>query len=165
MNMIPSVAYREAGDGDQAFIMDSWLRSCKHSRYVGPIPMDEYTATMSKWVGNILKRDGVQLILAVNPEFEDQIFGFICVERGFRFPVVHYCYVKQPYRKLGIARGLFEASNISLDGEFQFTFNCRDMDHSQNRKGKFPNAKWTPLYARFPKAETVLLEERNHAPD
>lgn len=156
------VAYRLARESDQAFLMDSWLRSCKHSRFIGPIPMDEYAACMSRWVTAILKRPGVEVLIACNPEDDDQIFGFICHEQGFRLPLVHFTYVKQPFRKFGIARGLFGAAKIDLNRAFQFTFQSRDMDLAQ-RRGKFPAAKWTPLYARFPKQETVLMEERNAA--
>ena len=54
-------------------------------------------------------------IIAHNPEDPDHIFGYIvCQPTAARIGVVHYCFVKQPFRGLGIGTLLLnEAKNYT----------------------------------------------------
>lgn len=96
------------------------------------------------------------------------IYGWLAIERDYQIPVrsygsegnqiskmaaallplVHYVFVKQPYRRLGIARGLFNAAGVNPNQHFAYT--CKTAVVSR-LSDKIPNASWQPLVARFPK--------------
>jgi GNAT superfamily N-acetyltransferase len=46
------------------------------------------------------------ILLAVNPEDVSQIYGYIAASRIDGILVIHYVYVKHPYRRFGIAKTL-----------------------------------------------------------
>jgi len=54
----------------------------------------------------------------------DVIFGWICYEHAPTFTVVHYIYVKNAFRKIGLARRM--VGGVGLDvGRVVYTYSCR----------------------------------------
>lgn len=94
--------------GDMPFILDSWQRSFSRSPFAGVVPNSKWMETARTLVSALLAR-GAKLVVACNPEDEDQILGWACAEEDDRKCVVHYVYVKDPYRKDGLSTELLGA--------------------------------------------------------
>lgn len=101
------VRFRLAMPGDAAFIADSWLRSYRKS--ADHIPGPVYYAEHRHVIEGLLPKCTVQI--AHHAEDVHQILGWCAVQRialqsGNSVWALHYCYVKQPFRRLGIASRL-----------------------------------------------------------
>ena len=121
------VQIRCGRDSDLSFMIQSWLRSHCRSDFARRIPRPHYMANHHGIVvqlmlnsaqsngqnsatergivdcinsGKELKSGGVWV--ACNPDDPDQIFGYLVGEPR----VLHYIYVKAPFRRNGIARKL-----------------------------------------------------------
>ena len=97
-----SVLIRPTTHGDHAFVMDSWLRSFGQGRtwvYRG-VKGDRFYSGHRKVVDGLLKRS--LTLAACLEEVPDAVLGWICVEKG----CLHYVYVKNKYRKKGVAKQL-----------------------------------------------------------
>ena len=102
---------------------------------------------MHDQIGKLVDRSDTRI--AYERSDPDFYYGFICGDTSdARYPIVHYVYVKGPYRKSGYARGLFAALGVDPDGRFEYT--CRT-GIVRVLLHKVPRADWNPLAARFPK--------------
>lgn len=125
MNMIPKKATRQlpikirpATDSDVPFILNSWLKCYRDN---GPIaqnvPNTIYFTSHHKLLQKIIKRS--TLLVAVNDTDESQIYGYACAERIEGHFVLHFVYVKQQFRKMGIGSSLLntfehETSSVGI---------------------------------------------------
>lgn len=107
MKKIP-VTLREATSNEHQFVFNSWLKSYKDSYFAMDIPAHVYYQEHHNIVKGLIERSKV--LLAVNQDDDDQILGFVVFEPGrISFtPVIHYMYVKSPFRYLGVGTELFE---------------------------------------------------------
>lgn len=126
------VFLRGMEDGDEGFIYSSWLHSF---RYCVPniwIKKGEYFKTFHKRVEDLLKSPKIFVLIAVPKAEKDVIVGYVVC--GVR--KVYWVYVKEDFRKLGIATLLLKASdrgnsrtypfsNIRLNEEGQFFDNAK----------------------------------------
>lgn len=95
------VGFREATAADEGIVFNAWL---KGHRQLGDWPkrlssrryFDEHKLV----VAQILAR--ATTVVACNAARPTQVLGFVCFEDG----VLHWLFVKQPYRRQGIARHL-----------------------------------------------------------
>ena len=92
---------RPADSGDLAFILNSWLRSNRNSTFAKRVPNAMYFEEHHRVVTSLLARG--EVVIAANREDPGQIIGWACFEEG-AVPILHYVYVKQAFRGLGIAR-------------------------------------------------------------
>ena len=117
----PEVAFRPATRDDVMDIVDWWVHSFKRSKWAGCTPNNKVKEVFGESIRQLLAR-GSKLLLAVNPDNEAQVLGFICTEKTkLDEPVVHYLFVKDYYRRHGISKQLLEAANIPTDGSAFFT--------------------------------------------
>lgn len=98
--MKPPFKIRDPKGDDLAFVLNSWLKS---ARSVGPAKL----MTNETYYGGfrdecVRKLDDGYVLVACNPEDEDQIYGWIAASNG----VIHYLYVKLPFRNYGIGKAL-----------------------------------------------------------
>lgn len=104
------VDIRPARAGDERLILSSWLESFRDcSRTANLVPKPFYFP-LQREVSTALLRRG-EVLVACNPMDADQIFGWAVVERIARKPVLHYVYVKQLFRRMGIASALLNAAD------------------------------------------------------
>lgn len=97
---VPAVM-RYATEGDQNFIINSWLKSYRDSNFADPITSDVYFKQHRSLIIDMLS-DGVTIV-ACNPDSTDQIFGWVnAIPSEVGITVFNYVYVKHPYRRLGI---------------------------------------------------------------
>lgn len=156
-------------------VVSSWVDSYRNSHAAGMIPMSIYDKVMRACVDLVLNRPGVKVFVACHPDIQitegprADLYGWIAVEYDIEVPqrtreringrnqwteklvpagcpLVHYIYVKETYRRMGLARGLLAKAGLKPEDRFFFT--CKTPVVSDL---KLPNAKWQPLIARFPK--------------
>lgn len=155
-----ALAYRQSDAGDLPFVYSSWGDSFRTSRCAGIGQMSRWKQRSHEDITDILARPGVAVWVAYHPGEVDRrsdLYGFVAVERDYidsrkrlvlDIPLVHYVYVKAPYRLMGIARGLFAAADVGL--QFNYSTSTSAVADLQ-RAGKMPGARWEHLAARFAK--------------
>lgn len=99
--------FRDATDGDKAFVHDSWLKSARLLGSYIWAPPSLYTpslrAAITWWL------PALQIECAVNPEDETQVIGWAARAAD----VTHYVYVKHPWRQAGLGRAIFERGKVT----------------------------------------------------
>jgi hypothetical protein len=104
------------------FIIATWSSSYKDSHYAGILDNDTYAPAMHRQIPRVLARPGAVAMLAFERDDPDFLYGHAVAELdAHETPIVHYVFVKGPYRKLGVARGLFEALGINLKNYLVYT--------------------------------------------
>lgn len=91
---------REEEPGDRDFILASWLRSYRLSETVKGVDKSLYYSGQNKLASRILAGSEVKILAA--SEDPKTIVAWMC----YRFPVIHYIYVKQDFRRMGLASRL-----------------------------------------------------------
>lgn len=145
-----SIQVRDALPSDRAFVVSSWSRSYKYSDAAGLIHVDDWAAVMHAQLGRLLACDTTRAIVAFEPDedpaFEDFLYGWICGDTSNATrPLVHYVYVKEAYRRAGLARRLFGA--LGVDPSRSFAYTCQTQA-AIDAAAKVPRARWEPLIAR-----------------
>ena len=142
-----SLAIRKVTKTDMAFVADSFLESFRTSHAAGLIAMDDWRIVMTRQLGLLFARPGVDVHVAHHPtEAVADLYGWAAVERSQPVPLVLYVYVKQPYRRMGIAKALLGAAGISPTDNFEYAAKTGVV----SKLGyAIPNARWNPLRARF----------------
>jgi GNAT superfamily N-acetyltransferase len=106
--------YRKAEDLN--FVYSSWLRSYKHSSYWAKrIRHNVFFAGHQAMLNYLFAKPTFQCAVACSPEDPTQIFGYLAYEKATEGaqPIVHFVFVKDDFRKMGVARKLFEAAGIT----------------------------------------------------
>jgi len=98
------VEIRRATKRDIPFITSSWLKSFRDGYWARGIPNNIYYYNQHKILEQLLPK-GIVLV-ACNEQDPDQILGYVCAEVVDTALVIHYMYVKHPFRKFGIATKL-----------------------------------------------------------
>lgn len=149
-----------SSQADRDFVVSSWSSSFRTSFAAGILDMEHYAEVMHAQIERYLDRPDVRTIIATPRRDPSTIYGFITADtttqlemledrRTRAWPaLVYYCYVKAPYRRTGIARGLFEA--VGVDVRRPFLYLCKT-PWTSRLASKAPEAKWQPLVARFGK--------------
>jgi hypothetical protein len=147
------ISHRPADERDLHFIADSWVGSWRDSNTTGCIQVEDWYPVMIPQVAKMRARPDVRTLIAYetgDAERIADIYGFIVADTEERPALVYYVFVKEGYRRAGIARGLFAAAGIDPAGPFDFV--CSTPIVAQLRR-KLLLARWRPLHGRFPKAE------------
>lgn len=98
------VSFRKLWPGDVPFLFDSWLKSFRKAREVAEVPGHIYRDGQHALAARLLERCGA--LVAFNPRIPEQIIGWAVSERVETTFLVHYVYVKHPFRRFGIGRAL-----------------------------------------------------------
>lgn len=93
---------RPSTAADAAFILDSWLKSYRTA--LDHVPGPIYWRFQRETVERLLSRS--EVLVACNPESPEQVFGYAVAESRGPVRVIHYLYVKHPFRGMGIGRSL-----------------------------------------------------------
>lgn len=101
-NAGPLFKLRPLCDADWHFVLDSWLRSFRHGNdHARAADMRPFFTQEQDGIERARERGAVFSIACADYD-EEQIFGWACYEEM----LLHYVYVKQPYRQTGIATAL-----------------------------------------------------------
>ena len=102
----PPITIRQATEADIPFVFNSWLKSYRTSQFASPIDNTIFFSEHHKVIERILRYYDVRI--ACSPEDPDQIHGFICAGYTDGIFTLHYIYVKHPFRRLGVAKELYD---------------------------------------------------------
>jgi hypothetical protein len=138
MPVSPLFHIRPVSAGDVSFIYNSWLKSYRDSPQVKSIPNTLYYAEHHAVIENIFKSPNCTIGIACNPEEQDQIYGYLVgdildritkVQASGYVAVVHWLYVKHPFRMNGIAKGLFNWFTLDhKDLTFVYTHRVKNVE-------------------------------------
>lgn len=89
------------------YILATWLSSYRKSRWVEGVESAVYYARQREVVEALLQRQHFKVARWL--ENPDHLYGWICYGGDQGNVIVHYCYIGEKYRKLGIGRALLES--------------------------------------------------------
>lgn len=141
-----TVTYRLMQPEDRKLVISAWSSSLRNSDRAGMIAMKRWAAVMHVEIEEALDRPHAITVVAQDTE-TDLLLGFISADLSQALPYVFYVYVKEPHRRSGIARGLFDA--IDVDPAKPFSYACRTTIVGWLRR-KIPHAHHDHLRVRFP---------------
>ena len=104
---------------DEGFIFDSWLKSYKFmSQFAKNIPSETYYPSHRQIITGIIARPTTEVLIAHPEDDADVILGYMVKER-VSVHVIHYVFIKEGFRRMGIAKRLMEHGEIAPS--FTFT--------------------------------------------
>lgn len=119
------------------FVFDSWARSYRRSRWAGTIPNHLYDTVSREGSKGIIDRPNTRVVVAVAPGDERRVMGYYVAEPG----VLHWLYVKQAFRRMGIGRSLL----AHADAQFEL----KEYTHRTNASAGFLRGLvWNDVHAR-----------------
>jgi predicted GNAT family acetyltransferase len=93
---------------DLNFVLSSWLQSYKTSEFAAAIPHQLYYRHHQELIKQILLHENNHVTILCPIDDPEQILGFIAYNT--KQPIIYYVYMKQVFRKLGLASYL--VSNV-----------------------------------------------------
>lgn len=139
-------------DSEQcSLVVSTWSSSYKKSYSAGAIWTEDWAGIWHKQATRHLARPNAVTLLAYEAEDPSFVYGWIAGDMSEPTPIVFYVYVKESFRRSGIASRLFAA--LGVDPHRPFTYACQtpvvfvDMDI----RIKLPRARWNPNELRYPK--------------
>lgn len=102
------ICLRMSNTNDEPFIFNSWMKSFQSSPFANGLAPELYFKFQHKLIEEVF---GCHMIkVAHHADDPNQIFGYIAYEYSEpQTVVIHYCFVKQAFRKMGIAKQLWTA--------------------------------------------------------
>jgi hypothetical protein len=154
------LAFRPADlsdDEDRQFVIATWSSSFKHANSAGLIASEDWSTVMHPQFAKVLARRDARTIVAYERTDPTFFYGWVAGDTTDIYPpYVFYAYVKEPFRRLGVARALFDRLGVDLFAPLAYA--CHTPAAAAMRDaGKIPRARHKPLVARFPK------EQRNRS--
>ena len=96
---------RPAYENDRAFILATWLRGLYYGNsWFKEIQKDVFMQVYHGVIDNVLKSEHTIINVAVLNEDPDIILGYSVLNNQHLNPVLHWVFVKEAWRKMGIAR-------------------------------------------------------------
>lgn len=92
---------------DSSFLLDSWIREERDKFPNNLVDKAIFYEHYKEIVKVLISKSMV--LLAVNPEDTDQIYGYLVFEKNFEIPIIHFLYVKLVFRENGIATQLIKS--------------------------------------------------------
>lgn len=115
---VPALAVRSLLPGDEAFLFDTWLRSCRKCERHRHLPAGVYFGDVHRQIESIIASAMVTVTMAVDVE---RLVGFIATERlGGATRILHYAYTKGPDRQKGVFGHLAHAVGLDLARPFYY---------------------------------------------
>lgn len=105
MSQLP-VRLRHAERSDLHLILNSWLESFRKADLIKGVPNRVYFPTHHKILDQLLQRCAV--IVMCSDEDPKHILGWCCAELMDNALVIHYTYVKNKFRKMGLAKRMWK---------------------------------------------------------
>jgi GNAT superfamily N-acetyltransferase len=107
--------------GDDDFVFHSWLTFYRESsRFAKHIKNTIFFERHHRVIERILKAESTKALVCCSKDDPHVIYGYLIFSQLKKFDVVHMVYVKESFRRLGIAKALFEDAELDPD-EIVFT--------------------------------------------
>ncbi len=133
------VKVRGAVAEDLPFILNSWLKSYRNSSVSLSIPNQVYYPGHTNRVKEILSNPSTVSLILVNSTDADQIMGYVIFD--LNAPVLHYLYVKQPFRKYGMGQFLV---SLAITHHKSAILHCTHIAKKWKEKAKSFNLLFNP---------------------
>lgn len=92
---------RSAYESDKNFIYSTWLRGVYFGNdWFREIPSDIFYKNYQIYIDKILQRPDTKILIACLLDDKDVILGYVVFEND----IIHYVFVKESWRKMGIAK-------------------------------------------------------------
>jgi GNAT superfamily N-acetyltransferase len=124
--MNEQIRLRPANEEDIPMLFNSWLKSYRNSLFAKQIVNEVYFTEYHKIIEDLL-RDSIVLI-ACNNDDASQIYGWCCAKYIDNIFCLHYIYVKHAFRRMGIAKVMFDAFELKKDLGGVYTHHTRIME-------------------------------------
>ena len=144
------LAFRDPVPGDIVLVLDAWSKGFKSSPWAGTVPNNLWHETITTTVTQLLAR-GAKLVILASAAKPDQIVGFGCWEAVQGGLCVHYLYIKDPFRKRGLATALLrhiEEQHGTQAPSRDRTDHRRFYTHRTDASRWFPGWRHEPAIAR-----------------
>lgn len=132
----PLVDMRTGRTGDLPFVFASWLQTYRHSTFARRIPKGVFFPAHHEVIARLLGRSDV--IIAHPAGDPDTILGYLVTERP---ALLHYAYVKFPFRRAGLCRMMVGAAHLDRCQLTHFT------DDARHLLAILPHARYNPYPA------------------
>lgn len=96
---------RPAVDADVALVTNAWVQEFRHAPAARFIRNADYYADQRTLIYRLLRAS--ETLVACAPDDENHLFGFVTFGPGM---LVHWVYVKDSYRRIGLGDALLEAA-------------------------------------------------------
>lgn len=101
---------------DEAFIFSTWLRNYKHSSYFAKrVKPSVFFAGHHKIVSHLLAKPTTTTFIAHPKDDPNTMLGYLVCDTSLERPIVHFTFVKEAFRKMGILRTLMSAAKITAE--------------------------------------------------
>ena len=122
---------RSFKETDRDFIIKSVLFSFMNgSKEIQKINRDSYMHGHNKVLNNLL--DKCDCLIACDPEDSDLIYGFVIFGETPTYDILHYIYVRKPFRKNAYAKSLLE--NVHRKNQLSLTHLTDDFKPARLKK-------------------------------
>ena len=108
MKLTNQLKIRQFRPEDEGFVYSSWLNNYWGS-HNHDMTKTVFMAGHHNVIEKILQREGIEILIAANIDDDEQILGYLVREGN----VLHYLYVKSPFRRSGISAALLEEADFS----------------------------------------------------
>ena len=98
------ILYRQVLEEDKPFLFNSWLKSFRQGTLAANVDNSIYYTNHHKLVEKILSKS--KTIICCNSDDPSIIYGYVTYQIVDGQFVLHYLYIKNIYRKLGLGRKL-----------------------------------------------------------
>ncbi len=129
------------------FVLSNWSSSLRRSPDAGMITSEDWPSVMHTQMAKICARPECRVLVAIG-EAAPVFGGFIAGEPTER--VVYFVFVKDHFRRSGLARQLFKSLGIDPGG--RFVYPCRTYD-SLDLRDRTPHAVHDRAVGRYAKAD------------
>lgn len=101
------------------FVLKSWIRSYCKLPESGVYDKQEKIVAQKNTILKILRQPGTSIVFATS---NDVLLGFAVFNSKSPEAIVHYVYVKEPYRRLGIGGALLIQARQNRPGPMYYTY-------------------------------------------
>lgn len=115
--MKAEIFIRDYGENDKPFVMNSWIKSYRDANIQSLKINKKLLYHNQKDLINSILTHSVTLVACADDD-EDHILGWLNYEAYGKLCIIHYVYVKHPFRMLDIANTLKSHIHIGLDRPF-----------------------------------------------
>lgn len=140
-----NIQIRTAESDEYNFVISNWLKNYQqYSNFAKRIPRDVFFKNHEQIIKKVLSRTGSAV--AIDPT-EDLLLGFMCWEyTEDDIPVIHYIFIKEAFRKFGIANKIIQKYELDLNNAMftHWTKDCDWMVGTYKVKGKYPKLVYNP---------------------
>lgn len=121
---------------DDAFVYNSWLKSYCASPEVQGMPRRMFFSTFKQMIAAILSRPTTRVLVLCDQNDPLSIFGYGVFEGVGGQTVLHFAFVKYPFRRFGLFKLLLESAGVNSRNALLTTSRTHATE-SMSAKGKF----------------------------